>query len=118
MSTSTKSRKEGGKAFSDNTLYKSVIGGLQYATLTRPEITYAVNTLSQYLEAPKQTHWEGCKRILKYLKGTLNYGLHFTPKRKPGLMYFTDADWASDQDDRRSIGGYYTFLGGNLVSWR
>lgn len=56
MSTSIKFKKEGGKTFSDDTLYRSVIEGLQYATLTRPEIAYVVNTLSHYLEVPKQSH--------------------------------------------------------------
>ncbi|KAE8673637.1 Calcium-dependent protein kinase 34 [Hibiscus syriacus] len=74
--------------------------------------------LTQYMNAPCTQHWVAVKRILRYLCGTLDYGLVF---QKTGfglhLEAFTDADWASNVDDRRSISGFCVFLGGNLVSW-
>ena len=62
-------------------------------------------------------HWQACKRILRYLKGTLQLGLQFYSHGAQNLDCFSDADWASAKDDRRSIAGYCVFLGPNLVSW-
>ncbi|KAH9725329.1 retrovirus-related pol polyprotein from transposon RE1 [Citrus sinensis] len=109
--------EEGGQFFEDKTLYRSVIGALQYATITRPDIAYSVNKLSQFMQERKVIHWQGCKRILRYLQGTLNYGLYFTSGNKMEISAFTDADWGADRDDRKSTGGYCMFLAGNLVSW-
>lgn len=109
--------EEGGQLFEDKTLYSSVIEALQYATITRPDIAYSVNKLSQFMQESKVIHWQGCKRILRYLQGTLNYGLYFTPGNKMEISTFTDADWGADRDDRKSTDGYCMFLAGNLVSW-
>ncbi|KAJ4711692.1 Retrovirus-related Pol polyprotein from transposon TNT 1-94 [Melia azedarach] len=109
--------KTEGFGFQDETLYRSVIGALQYATLTRPELAYAVNKLSQFMAKPLVPHWTACKRVLRYLKDTKDYGLEFTTSNNNDLVGFCDADWGCDVDDRKSISGYCIFLGGNLVSW-
>ncbi|KAH9778852.1 hypothetical protein KPL71_007491 [Citrus sinensis] len=98
--------EEGGQLFEDKTLYRSFIGALQYATITRPDIAYSVNKLSQFMQEPKVIHWQGCKRILRYLQGTLNYGMYFTPGNKMEISAFTDADWGADRDDRKSTGSF------------
>ena len=97
--------------------YRSIVGGLQYLTRTRPNISFAVNKVCQFLSQPTEVHWEAVKRILRYVKGTLNTGLTFHKSSSVGISIFTDADWAGCVDDRRSTGGFAVFVGPNLVSW-
>jgi hypothetical protein len=101
----------------DSFRYRSVVGGLQYLTLTRPDISFAVNKVCQFLSQPTDVHWEAVKRILRYIKGTLETGLQIRKSPSMGISIFTDADWAGCVDDRRSTGGYAVFVGPNLISW-
>ena len=98
-------------------LYRNTLRTLQYLTITCLEISFIVNKLSQYMQKPTEVHWTACKRVLRYLKGTSHYGLFIRPSANLFLYGFTDADWASNIDDRRSTGGYCIYLGSNLVSW-
>ncbi|KAJ8765724.1 hypothetical protein K2173_014846 [Erythroxylum novogranatense] len=106
-----------GDPLPDPYLYRRCIGALQYACLTRPDLAYAVNKLSQYMSAPTDIHWQACKRVLRYVKDTLNQGLLLVPSSTTSLQVFTDADWAGDQSDRRSTNGFAAYLGKNLISW-
>jgi histone deacetylase 1/2 len=120
MQSTCKLSKDGSPALSDPYMYRSVVGALQYATLTRPEISYAVNKVCQFMSHPLEVHWVAVKRILRYLKGTLHHGLHLSPaapSHLPSLKAFCDADWASDPDDRRSTSGAPIYFGPNLISW-
>jgi hypothetical protein len=101
----------------DNTQYRSIVGALQYLTLTRPDLAFSVNKVCQYLHAPTTEHWTAVKRILRYVKDTLHVGITFTRSRSMLLSAFSDADWAGSLDDRRSTGGFAIFVGSNLVSW-
>lgn len=79
-----------------------------------------MHKLSQYLSAPTLQHWLACKKVLRYLQSTITYGLHIQnegPLEITGLNGYSDADWACDLDDRKSIGAYCIYLGNNLVSW-
>jgi hypothetical protein len=106
-----------GTDMSNPTTYRSTVGALQYLTHTRPDISFAVNYLSQFLQKPTDIHWNSVKRILRYLRGTTNHGLHIRYSERLELHGYSDADWASSPDDRRSIGGYCVYLGDVLVAW-
>jgi histone deacetylase 1/2 len=120
MMSSCKLSKTGSDNVTDSTLYRSVVGSLQYATITRPEISFAVNKVCQFMSAPLESHWIAVKRILRYLKGTIHSGLKIFPTdihHPLSLSVFCDADWASDPDDRRSTSGAAIYFGPNLISW-
>ncbi|XP_071728946.1 uncharacterized mitochondrial protein AtMg00810-like [Rutidosis leptorrhynchoides] len=106
-----------GSSFKDPTLYRSLVGALQYLTITRPDLSYAINQVSQFLHAPTDDHFQAVKRILRYVKGTISYWLTFSHTKSPTLLGYSDADWARCLETRRSTYGYSIFLGGNLVSW-
>uniref|UniRef100_A0A2N9ICA8 Reverse transcriptase Ty1/copia-type domain-containing protein n=1 Tax=Fagus sylvatica TaxID=28930 RepID=A0A2N9ICA8_FAGSY len=100
-----------GPLFPDPTLYRSLVGALQYLTITRPDIAHAVNSVSQFMHAPTADHFLAVKRILRYVKGTLHFGLTFRPSAAPGtLVAYSDADWAGCPDTRRSTSGYSIYL--------
>ena len=101
--------------------YQAAIGSLTYAAIaTRPDISYAVGVLSQFMSCPGQVHFQGVKRILRYLKGSLHYGLKFEAKDKTDISIqgFEDADWAGDVTTRKSTSGYIFQLGNATVSWK
>ena len=95
------------------------MGALQYTTITRPEISFAVNKVCQFMANPLETHWTAVKRILRYLKGSLYQELQLRPAisgQPIPLRGLCNADWASDVDDRRSTSGAAVYLGPNLIS--
>ncbi|KAJ0836346.1 putative RNA-directed DNA polymerase [Helianthus annuus] len=106
-----------GTPYSDPTFYRSIVGALQYLTITRPDLAYAVNQACQFLHTPTEHHFQLVKRILRYIKGTISHGLVFQQSKHTTLLGYSDADWARCIETRRSTYGYSIFLGGNLVSW-
>ena len=97
--------------------YRELIGALMYLSVgTRPDITHAVSSLSQFNTCYGKAHWEAGKRILRYLKGTSNMKLIYSSV-KDTLIGFADADWGSDVTDRRSYSGYAFCLSGGAISW-
>ncbi|RVE40811.1 hypothetical protein evm_014540 [Chilo suppressalis] len=102
-----------------NVPFKELIGSLLYiSTNSRPDITYAVSYLSRYLDRPTQDAWKAGKRILRYLKGTLEKGLLYTKTEDSSkLQAYSDADWAADKTDRKSTSGCVIYHGDNPVSW-
>ncbi|KAF7151361.1 hypothetical protein RHSIM_Rhsim02G0160900 [Rhododendron simsii] len=106
-----------GSSSTDATDYRSVIGALQYLAITRPDIAFAVNKLSQFMHKPSEIHWTAAKRLLRYLKGTIHHGLFLKRHATPFLHAYSDADWAGNHDDRTSTTAYIIYLGGNAISW-
>lgn len=117
MCPSTKLHSQSGDPLDNPFIYRSTVGALQYLTLTRPDIAYFINKLSQFLKSPTTAHWAACKRILRYLVGTSSLGLRFARSSVFDLQGFADADWAGCLDDRKSTSGFCVYFGGNLISW-
>lgn len=103
--------------FEEPTYFRSLAGKLQYLTITRPDIQYAVNLVCQRMHAPTNTDFSLLKRILRYLKGTMEYGLHIKKSDYLSLKAYCDSDWGGFSETKRSTTGFCTILGSNLVSW-
>ena len=106
-----------GETFDDPSLFRSIVDALQYATITRPEISFSVSRVCQYMHNPTLDHWKAVKRILRYLKGSLTHGISITPSTSSSIHVYCDAGWAADPDDRRSHHGFAVCYGPNLISW-
>ncbi|AAD43604.1 T3P18.3 [Arabidopsis thaliana] len=103
--------------FEEPTYFRSLAGKLQYLTITRPDIQYAVNFICQRMHAPTNSDFGLLKRILRYVKGTINMGLPIRKHHNPVLSGFCDSDYAGCKDTRRSTTGFCILLGSTLISW-
>ena len=101
----------------DSTLYRHFIGLLMYLVNTRPNICFFVNTLSQLMVEPRRVHWVGEKHALRYLCGTIDYGLDYQRGDGVHLVGYTDSDWVGCVNDRKSTSGCCFGLGSVVVSW-
>jgi hypothetical protein len=107
-----------GELLSNPDQYRRLVGKLNYLTITRPDISFAVSLVSQFMSAPRHPHWEAVLRIVKYLKLHPGRGLLYRSSGHLRIEAFTDSDWAGGPSDRKSTTGYCVFLGGNLVNWK
>ena len=104
----------------DPTQYRRLIGSLRYLCHTRPDLAYSVGMVSRFMQKPKVSHLAAVKRILRYLKGTFDYGILFPAVDKGKeckLVGYTDSSWCSDAEDRKSTAGYVFMLGGATIAW-
>ncbi|XP_019258281.1 PREDICTED: uncharacterized protein LOC109236540 [Nicotiana attenuata] len=99
-------------------LYRSLIGKLNFLTHTRPDISYAVQHLSQFMQSPCLPHMSAGLHLLRYLKGTSEHGIFFNASPDLSISAFCDSDWAACPDTRRYVSGYCVLLGGSLVVWK
>nr|GEX99288.1 ribonuclease H-like domain-containing protein [Tanacetum cinerariifolium] len=106
-----------GVAVQDPTLYRSLAGGLQYLTFTRPDLSYVVQQICLYMHNPWEPHFATLKRILRYVRGTVDFGLQLYASATTSLVGYTDDDWAGCPSTRHSTSEYCVFLGENLLSW-
>ncbi|XP_019197088.1 PREDICTED: uncharacterized protein LOC109190944 [Ipomoea nil] len=104
--------------FDNLTQYRRIVGALQYLTIRRPDLSFSVNRLCQFMHAPTMDHWALAKRVLRYIKGTLAYGLRISASPTTTIHAYSDSDWAGCPKDRKSTSGYAVFLGDNLISWQ
>ncbi|KAJ0444187.1 putative RNA-directed DNA polymerase [Helianthus annuus] len=109
---------EEGAKLTDRGRYQRIVGKLIYLSHTRPDIAYAVGVVSQFMHQPQEPHMEAVMRIIRYLKGTAGHGILFKSNGHLDTQVYTDADWAGDKRDRSSTSGYFTLVGGNLVTWK
>lgn len=98
--------------------YRSLIGKLLYLNLTRPDISYSVQQLSQFMSEPRDTHWKTAVQVVKYLKGTSDLGLFYPKRSSLHLTAFCDADWGNCNFSGKSLTGWCIFLGDSLVTWK
>ncbi|KAB2612682.1 hypothetical protein D8674_034998 [Pyrus ussuriensis x Pyrus communis] len=117
MATTTKLHKDPNGKSVDQTLYRSMIGSLLYLTASRPDISFSVGACARYQADPKESHLETVKRIIRYVSGTIDYGLHYSFETNSEIAGFSDADWAGNADDRKSTSGGCFYVGNNLVAW-
>ncbi|XP_028083659.1 uncharacterized protein LOC114284908 [Camellia sinensis] len=104
------------KPYSQPSLYRSLVGALQYLTITRLDITLAVNQACQHMHAPTFGNFSFLKRLLRYVKSTLTHGLQFSSG--PFVHHaYSDSNWTGDYVDRRSTSRFCVYLGPNLISW-
>ena len=102
----------------NKTSFQRLIGRLLYLNHTRPDIAFAVNSLSQFMNDPRESHQGAADWILAYLKGSIRQGLLFKRGSEPNIVLYTDSDYVGSLDDSRSTSGYCSFIGGNLVICR
>lgn len=110
--------KDLGSLLPNPTLYRELIGRLLYLTIARPDITFAVHQLSQFLSAPTDVHLQAAHKVLRYLKNNPGQGLMYSASAELCLNAFADADWATCKETRRSITGFCVYLGSSLISWK
>ncbi|RVW26427.1 Retrovirus-related Pol polyprotein from transposon RE1 [Vitis vinifera] len=118
MDPNLKLSQDDGDLIEDPTSYRRLIGKLLYLNITRPDLSYYVNCLNQFLAAPRKPHLQAVFCILQYIKRTPSQVLFFSSNSKVQLKAFTDSDWASCPDTRCSVYGFCVFLGTSLISWK
>ena len=101
----------------DPTLYHQLIGLLMYLVNTRPDISFVVNTLSQYMVEPRRVQWSATKHVLRYIAGTVDYGLDYVRGDGVGLVGYSNSDWVGNASDQKSTSGCCFGLGSAVVSW-
>jgi hypothetical protein len=101
----------------NGTVYRHMVGSLNYLTTTRPDISYYVSVLSQFMAKPHEIHWNAAKAVIRYLNETLDYGIKYIDAFDVELRRYLDFDWANNLDDRRSTTGYVFGIASRVVSW-
>ncbi|CAL8994000.1 unnamed protein product [Prunus brigantina] len=108
--------KDDGSGFASEERYRSIVGSLLYLTATRPNIMYASSLLARFMHYPTNRHYGTAKRVLKYIKGSLDYGLEYVKGRKACLIGFCDSDWSGSLEDSKSTSGYAFSFGTEYIS--
>lgn len=116
MCPSNKLHASDNTQFLEESLYRSIVGGLQYPTFARRDISFLVNKIFQFMHIPTEKRWAAVKRILRYLKSTSSHGIFFSNQNSHQLQGYCDADLRGGIDDRKSTSGFAIFLGSSLVS--
>lgn len=117
LQVNEKLRKDDGAELADERVYRSIIGSLLYLTAIRPDIMFATSFLSRFMQTPSKNHLAAAKRLLRYVKGTSQYGIFFERSGSVNLVCYTDSDWAGSEDDMKSTSGYTFTLGNGVFSW-
>lgn len=117
MNTNEKLQLEDGTEAVDPSSYRSLIGGLNYWTHTHPDIMFSLSVVSRFMPNPTKQHLGAANRVLRYIAGTVNFGIWCSKKSDFNLVGYSDSDWAGCTDDRRSTSGHVFSLGSGAISW-
>ena len=117
MVTGCKLSKDDDSPDVDQSSYRSIIGSLFYITASRPDIMHVVGMVGRYQSAPKQSHLQAVKRIFRYLKETMTYGMWYPRNQNLQLTAYSDADWENYVRERKNTSRGALFLGDSLVAW-
>jgi hypothetical protein len=98
-------------------LYRQLVGSLLYLTHSRPDLSYVVGAVSRFMQEPHELHWKVAKHILRYIQGTITFGIHYAKDSTLDLIGFTDSDWVGDSIDCKSTSGYSLSLGSGPICW-
>ena len=109
--------KDEGGVKVNKTYYKQIVGSLMYLTATRPDMMFVVSLISRYMENPTELHLQAAKRVLRYLKGTTEFGIFYKKGGDDELAAYTNSDYAGDLEDRKSTSDYVFLLSSGAVSW-
>jgi hypothetical protein len=101
----------------DNTLYRHLVGSLQYLTHTWLDLSYEIGAISKYMQEPHELHWKASKHILRYVQGTTGYEIHYVAGFALDFTGFTDSDWVGDNTYSNSTSGYALSLGSSPICW-
>jgi hypothetical protein len=118
MEPNVKFSKDSGQILDDPTAYRRLVGCLLYLTISRLDISFAMQVLSQFMDKPRVPHLTAATRVLRYIKASPAQGLFFPVISSLQMKAFCDSDWARCVDSRRSVTGYYIFLDNSLISWK
>ncbi|KHN17953.1 Retrovirus-related Pol polyprotein from transposon TNT 1-94 [Glycine soja] len=117
LSASVQLLKDSGDLLPSPNEYRTLVGSLQYLSLTRPDIAFSTNKLAQFMQNPRTAHWSALKRVLRYLAGSCDKGVFISATAPLTFHAYSDADWAGDKDDYVSTTGYLLYLGNTPISW-
>ncbi|KAL5827279.1 hypothetical protein ACOSQ3_019113 [Xanthoceras sorbifolium] len=117
MNVNEKLKVEDDTRMADARSFRNLVGGLIYLTHTLPDIVFPVGVVSRFMQSPTKHHFGAAKRILRYVAGTINYGIWYTQVTDFKLFGFTDSDWAGSLDDKKSTSANIFSLGSGAISW-
>ena len=106
-----------GTGLADVNLFHSLVGGLMYLSHAQPDIVFAVSMISRFMQHPSKQHFGIAKRILRYLRGTSNFGIWYSNHNNIKLFGFSDSNWAGSIDDQRSTSGFLFSFGSGAITW-
>ena len=117
MNVNEKLNRDDGAKLANATFFRSLVGGLNYLSHTRPNIAFPVGVFSRFMHNPSKLHLGAAKRVLRYVAGTVEFGIWYSKVSNFKLISFTDSDWAGCLDDRKSTTGVLFSLGSRAISW-